>query len=182
MGYSVYLARVSKKNLNKIKNLSYSGLKKSLTDEEFLHPAQIFPNKVFELGEAINTDKLSEFMTPLFKESTQEHFEDDLLMALSKEGLEKAIALFHSFIVENKERQLSRAKNIIKKDGDEYEKRQFLQQIELDCKNWKNYKPYSLNKDRALVDSLNAEYLIFELVLVYRNFNWDEDVLVIMGH
>lgn len=44
------------------------------------------------------------------------------------------------------------------------------------------HRPYNMDLDReGLVNSWLYEYEIFELVLLYRQFNWDENVLLFYG-
>jgi len=46
---------------------------------------------------------------------------------------------------------------------------------------WANFPPYNLDKNRIFIDTEKYEYDIFQLVSIYRQFDWENDVIVWYG-
>lgn len=46
---------------------------------------------------------------------------------------------------------------------------------------WENYPPYNLNKNNKISLSYRWEYTIFDIVHIYKNFNPEEDAVILFG-
>jgi hypothetical protein len=46
---------------------------------------------------------------------------------------------------------------------------------------WSQLTPYDLDEPEKITNSWKYEYAIFELINIYKRFDWDKDVMVYWG-
>lgn len=188
MSFRYYLGQISKKKREKIKDYSEEQILK-LVKNEFFFPDMIV-KELFELGSDFNiSKKLEAKLTPFFSEESQENICNDCftLFILDKEGLKQIIDDIHEEIHNHFLKLQKNIELLIKGEISYYEADKLKRLIKSKTDEWGdkkkyNYCPYNLDLSQDLINSCKYEYAIFELVLIYRIFDFEKNELVFFGN
>lgn len=212
MGYRNYLGSLPKKEYNQIKKLSlkelYEHKGKKWSEDPYNMPDyvgvyDVAYDRQYELGKYVDSfDK--KFFKPVFlNKETQEHFTQEQEFYIVKQE-------FVLFLIEHyTEKVRAYYSDLLKDlfDGTEL-KAEFMKQKDTPIKEnelsviyrlihhvrdmateWgvtsflSDYVPYSTDLDKSqIVTSWKYEYEIFELVRIYKTFDWKKNVMIFYGY
>jgi hypothetical protein len=211
MGYRNYLGSLPKREYNKIKKFSlkelYEYKNEEWSDDPYNKPGHvgvydIAYNEHYELGKYIDSfDK--KFFKPVFKnKETQKHYvEEHDFFVVQKEFVEELINDY-SEKVKNRYKELLNPffsekgdviSDFLKKENSpitEEERKQIyllISHVKDMAMEWgvtsflKNILPYDLEGEN-LISSWKYEYEIFELVRLYKTFDWKRNVMIYYGY
>ncbi len=208
MGYRNYLGSISKKEYDKVKNFNKKQLFDYLNgdiEEDYVCRFNILTNKsIFELGKYINLfDK--KFFKPFFlNKNVQDYYtqEQEEFFIVRKEFLKEVIKRNEQSIIDN-------YKSLLKPFIDKsQQKNDFMKLVKIDevfepanlsveeqvalyniikyAKNnlfeWTQLEPYNLEEGNKVTTSWKYEYAIFELVRIYKTFDWEKEIMVYYGY
>ncbi len=175
MGYRNRLGRVAKHHKDAVSGMTY----KQATEYAGENAAVYRPKwheELYEIGGIFGF--ISEHLTAFYDtfDVSRECESESEFYILTKEGLKELIAYYHCIVHEG-------LKEIA---GDENRRQQY---VDRKLRHWDqqakfNILPYWLDEedtDGAIVRSWSREYAIFNLVHIYRTFNWDDDYLIYSG-
>lgn len=184
MGYRNYIGKLKKEiNWDMTFNELLNFCKKEKNDEriDWVSPYMLV-EEIHEFGKYVNIKKLEGNLKHCFNQNeVRKHFESDYeFMEIKKEGL-KAIIEEYTVYVSNY------YESLLKKDEfeDETVEQKCLTAIKDKLRIWKNdyCVPYNLDKsDENLVSSWEYEYTIFELVRIYKTFDWEKETMIWYGY
>ena len=207
MGYRHYFYKVSKKDVEEIRNLTYPELleyckknsrgyeEEDYGDDEleiYIDIHKMVPQvTVFEFGKYYeNAEAIQKHSEKLFTdESVMERFEDYEPHISGEKALECAIEWQIGKIRSHFESLLWTDEEMKKKvdDFEHYDERsqfdRLLNDARRKAREWgdKRLLPFSLDRDRPMIGSWLYEYTIFELVKLHREMDWEKDCLLFYG-
>lgn len=163
--------------LNSISNKKFSQLmkKKKLDSDDFLSQKEIFDFGDFDDVLKVNAKKIDH-------EKGEELFDEYSLVLIEKEELLKIIAIFHEKILALKNNALNDFMKIKNGKANEYEIEKMARSFISDRNEWEpknGYFPYAI-KGESLVESFRYEYCIFELVYIYKIFDFNKNKLFLV--
>jgi len=165
MGYRARLGKVAKKEKEKFIGLSYEEAEKLIDKNSAVYRPQ-FHTQLYELGKYFN---LTQGTIPFYDFDLEKECETEFYI-MSKEQLKELIEEYHDLIYQNYEHLAQGNKNV----------QMFINSRAREwCSNFLN--PYYLDEeetDGELVGSWQYEYSIFNLVYIYRTFDWETDYLI----
>lgn len=188
MSFRYYLGKVSKNKREKIKALSETQLMKMLK-EDCVRPYMI-AKEVYGLGSELDVRKLRD-NTKKFYTNSKTHNSlstgEDEFCILTKEGFLDLINLYHAEIHEFLKKQEVRVEKLDKGELDPYETEQLKMAMKFKTQEWADkdkmqYTPYDLTEKETLISSWKYEYAIFELVRIYKDFDFEKNYLILYGY
>ena len=212
MGYRNYLGSLPKKEYNKIKSMTlqelYEFKNEEWSDDPYDKPGHvgvydIAYNTHYELGKYVDQFPKKFFKTVFKKKETQKHFtEEHDFYVVEKEFVEELINYYSEKVGSIYKNLLdpffddegkSRAEFMADKSNHLSEKDLTAVFLVLDHVKsmgmewgvkfpWLETKPYSLDPERELVSSWKYEYAIFNLVNLYRTFDWKRNIMIYYGY
>jgi hypothetical protein len=184
MGYGNYVGKLKKGlNWNTTMEELICFCKKEENDNEidWVSP-YVLVEKLHEFGENVNIKKLEGNLKHYFNQSeVKKHFESDYeFMQIKKEGLKAIIEEYSEYIANYYE-------GLLKKDEfeDETIEQKCVVAIKSKLRAWKkNYCiPYNLDENKdSLVSSWEYEHSIFDLVRIYKTFDWEKETMIWYGY
>ena len=186
MGYRNYIGKL-KKELNT--NVTFEDLIERCRVLEnnynlnYISPRMLV-NEIHEFGKYVNIKKLEGNLKLYFlNPEVNEFFKSDYeFMEITKEGLELIIEEYAEYIA-NYYESLLKVDEIDILKGNTVEKK-CVSAIESKFRTWKNeyMTPYNLSEDcEHLSDSWEYEHSIFDLVRIYKTFDWENDTMIWYG-
>jgi hypothetical protein len=210
MGYRNYLGSLPKKEYNKIKSMTiqelYSHKGKVWTEdyeEDYIGPYNIVEKTEYELGKYVDRFPKEFFKSVFKKKETQKSFtEEHDFYLVEKEFVEHLInyysekvgsiyknlldPLFDEEGKPNAEFMTDKSKPLSEKDlTSVYLILDHVKSMGMEWGvkfPWLETKPYSLDPERELVSSWKYEYSIFNLVNLYRTFDWKKNIMIYYGY
>jgi len=175
MGFRYYIGKVSKKDNLNMKSLSYfKKYDNDLNEYCFSHPSQI-AEYLYELGKYFS---IKEIETHEFFEDkkTHEHYNDDwLFVKTTKEGFAQIIEKYRK----NTEKYY---KNLYEDINSTPPKTKKIKvHIASILNEWRRGIIDISNNNPQITKSWKYEYAIFELIRLYKTFDWENDIAVIYG-
>jgi len=173
MGYRNYISKIPKNVYLEIKDLTEKELieKYGEGDDEnyFYYPHLNGYVEIYELGKYCDFD-IEDKKKRLFTHEMS--FESDMEFSLgSKELLETIIKSYHQKVI-----------NWYSKSVQEKTFEELKHDARIMLAEWKDLNPYDLNiENENITKSWKYEYSIFELVRIYKTFDWKNDVLIYCG-
>lgn len=167
MGYRTRLGRLSKKDAPDLLKISLEEWKDKGESPQYESPASPkVHEELFEIGKYFHYE--SEHKKPFYPDpEILKYFESEFEI-LEKEGLKGIIQWYHNKIIEvfsvSDEELLTGAKKKLEVWNNKFD-----------------LLPYWLDEERtdgAIVRSWLYEYAIFNLVHIYRTFDWENDYLI----
>lgn len=156
MGYRTRLGKVSKKDHEKYKDSE--SFRKSYNPD--------FHTQLYEIGKYFH---YTEHRKPFYNKFNIAEEHESEFDILDKEGLEGIIKVFEGYIRD----WFNKATEYDKENYFKSIKREWVENIDKF-----DLAPYSLDPKQEMVKSWKYEYTIFQLVHIYRSFDWDNDLLI----
>lgn len=202
MGYNNGLGKISKENYNKLKKIKL----KEYKDDDVYYD---FYNSIYDFGKYVSFNPPNGSLENYFEDIELQNYynEDQEINVASKEFLEYVIYTYKGYIKSYYENILKRSNDLdlhqsIESNMD-YEKgkmcykfsdnklseneevQSLLLELLLDTKyknlEWDLDSIIDLKNNDTLTHSWKYEYTIFNLVHIYKTFNWDNDMLIYYG-
>ena len=184
MGYINYIGIIPKEKYDKIKDFSKEELFEYNGEEEdgYVSTRDLSIEELYEFGK--NCDfKLEDFAKPFFSnEELQESYNSDTeLLIVGKEFLKEVIEEYTGYVQENYKKLIdgingNNPRLMTFEKAEELYKHVRGMSIE-----WLQLTPYNLESENVITTSWKYEYVIFELVRIYKTFDFDNDILVYYG-
>jgi hypothetical protein len=209
MGYRNYLGSLPKKEYNKIKRMTIQELYVFKNEEwvedyseGYVGVYDVAYNRHYELGKYVDQFDKKFFKTVFKNKETQKHFteehdfylvEKEFVEELIKYYTEKIRTYYRNMLEPFFEGSESKAGFMKTKDtpitveemGGIFE---LIDHVRVMAMEWgvagwlADSTPFDLNSDRELVSSWKYEYAIFNLVNLYRTFDWKRNVMIYYGY
>lgn len=194
MGYRVYLGEMSKDDVkkiksikNKIKLIDYLCPKNCMDDEDgpYVPSPYKIAEEIYEMGSHIEfeLELIERFGDRILKypECDEEYYCDYELAEISKEGLKFIIEQYKKY---NKQHfvELTNSLTTIGADIESV-----IRHLTEKSKMWEEEESYRsavnlVHKNKfMLTNSWTYEYTIFQLVSLYKQFDWDTQSLIVYG-
>ncbi len=206
MSYRIYLVSIPRNRYIKIKDLNKRQfirkfkLQKDECGKYNVDIHKIFNQELFNFGSSVSYD-CQETAESLFSQKDTRDLVDDEyynLRVLTKEDFANLIEQERKIVAEHYHKMLEpfivtypdeREWYDLRLDftkGKQYEFDSFRNWLSSKYREWnpllKHSKPYNLDDEhKQCVSSWKREYAIFELVRIYKSFNWKHNVMVIYG-
>lgn len=211
MGYRNYLGSLPKKEYNKIKRFTlkelYEYKGEEWSDDPYNKPGyvgvyNIAYNRHYELGKYVDQFPKKYFKTVFKNKETQKHFTDDhdfyvvdkeFVKLLIEHYSEKIRTYYKDFLSPFFDDDRIKAEFMKTKDtpltpeeiSGVYKLVDHVRSMAMDwgVSSWfDDMRPYSLDPEKDLVTSWKYEYAIFNLVNLYRTFDWKRNVMIYYGY
>lgn len=169
------------------KNIYFRGISNNQVNKDYIVEENIYPlyelgKLEYDFGETTDIEELYKHGNSLFKslELNEEYF-DYKPIVLEPSGILCAIEIYRNQIIKHYKRlaneteiyhksQLERLRNHVEDMLDEW-----------DNQNFPDLRPYDLSDSKNIISSWKYEYQIFELVRIYKEFDWEHYSLVFYG-
>jgi hypothetical protein len=198
MGYRNYIASITKEEYDKIKDFTKEELynyKNTPMDGGYVGPYDIASKRLYELGKYVDCFP-KELFNPVFtnKELQDEILSEDEFYLVNKEFLEAVINRYSDKIKAYYQKLLdpiltdeSFPKLKDPKEYDPthvYEMAKHIQNMafEWGVSEFKKTPPYDLTKGDEITTSWKYEYAQFELVRIYKTFDWENNIMIYYGY
>jgi hypothetical protein len=193
MGYRTRLGKIAKTERQKVIGKSADQIRQMYEGRE---DSPYYPKEhtqLHELGKYVEYSSDHNF-EQYYSFDIQEEFESEFHI-LTKEDLEFIINDYHKRIHQNysfyekvfkgevlTEEEKERFGIYFEDEDNKEAKRRVSEFFRDRVREWGDgpfkLKPYSLDKEQDLIQSWQYEYAIFQLVEIYRNFDWENDYLI----
>lgn len=187
MGYRNYIGKLPKEKWEKIKDLNEKELKTFINsgdDEEYLGKRDIGVVELYELGKYCDYD-YKEFLGEFFTDKDTNylfHNEDtEFYLVKDKQFLANIIHDYNQKVMEYYEKMLKNydRQNISNLTQSEiFEGFEHLRSMYFE---WMHNFVYDLEVPDKITSSWKYEYAIFELIRIYKSFDWENDVMIYYG-
>ncbi len=182
MGFRTYIGRMSKDSAEKVKTLTLKDIAHEFgegIDEDGVYPPGPYElaEEVYELGKYVEVT--ADSFRLFDDDSVEEHYNSDYLFhGLTKQGFEEIINQQRDNIG-NYYKTLNDGYGIIGVDQSDI--KQHLHEM---ANEWNNRftNPIDTSSSPRITSSWKYEYSIFELVRLYKLFDWENDIAVIYGY
>lgn len=204
MGYRNYIAEMPKKEYNKIKSLTKEQVWEhynrvadpDFEDEDPYIGVYEFGKELHEFGKYVDFNLPKKSVKTFFKKKDVEAFfnDENELKVVTPEFLEYVInsyskkintyykELLKDFLTDDKYPRLKDPKDAPATSVYEVLKHVESMAFEWGCSPFSNSFPYNLKNGEAITTSWKYEYNIFELVRIYKNFDWKRNVMFYYGY
>lgn len=172
MGYRNYIGKVKKEKYDELSSLS----NKQIVELYDSYGDSLYFNvkEITELEEIHEFGKYCEFD---IKKHTKRFFKDKMVFE-DDEEFYIASPKFLECVIKDYHNNIINYYNKIMDESDEQKNIYFKSKIS----EWSSLKPYNLDLNNdVIVDSWKYEYVIFELVRIYKSFDWDNYLLIYYG-
>lgn len=188
MGYRNYLASLSKEEHEKIKNFNKKELNKYFGEEPdgYVGPYDIVKNnELHELGKYVEFGD-EKFFFPFFEnKKLQKYYNDDgEFVIVKKEFLKHIIEHYTKIVKENYQKLIDGITNENVDEIPQKKAEELYLHIRGNAIEWLQLTPYDLGRedDPSITTSWKYEYAVFELVRIYKSFDWENNVMVYYGY
>jgi len=185
MGYRNYIGSISKRDYNKIKSIKSKEEFFTFFNEEDYVSVRDFVKEVYEFGKDCDFTKEG-LSKPFFKSkelNTEYNYEGELCI-VSKPFL-AAIITDYTENVKNYYLDLKTAFTKEVLNGEAPLNKEGLEKVNYHLNSfsseWLFLTPYDLENGEEITTSWKYEYIIFELVRIYKTFDWKKKHLVYYG-
>jgi len=180
MGFRTYIGRMSKDSQSKLKTMSILDIAENFGDEdekEYPPGPYELVEEVYELGKYV-TIEADSFV--LFDDKDVEEFynSDYLFHGITKQGFAEIITDYRKGISFHYT-QMNDSYGIIGVDQSDI--KEHLHNM---ANEWRNdfTNPVDLSDSDRITNSWKYEYAIFEMIRLYKVFDWENDIAVIYGY
>ena len=186
MGYRNYIGYISKKEHEKIKDLTKEELYKKFKEDPkdgYVGVSTVARNELYNFGKYCEFGD-SRFFKPVFtNKDLQDNFtseqdfyivEKEFLKHIIEHYTEKIKSLYSELLKGVTDKNY---KNIPQEKAEVFFRH--IKDFEIE---WNQLKPYDLDEGDEVTTSWKYEYSIFELVRLYKNFNWKKNVMIYYGY
>lgn len=178
MGFNYYLYTAKKTVTEELSTSSYEELVKKYGEDDWLYTGHL-PLKELHSNGDLNSDEVERIKrkgTPLFKDSSMENTELDVVR-VGKEGLKELIEAYRERVIQHLKKTLGEEADYFGRTPEEL-RESYTRSL---LNEWENFPPYNLLKGEEVTSSAKYEYIIFELVRLYKTIS-DEDDILFAGH
>jgi hypothetical protein len=199
MGYRNYISSISRKEYDVIKNFTREELykyKKEDLEEGYVSIRDVLDGDLYELGKYVDKFPKRVFKSFFVDKATQDYFTKERegeLYLVGKKFLENVIVTYglkiQTYYKDLLKDLLTDEKYPVLKDPKEYNSESIYKladhvnrmAAEWGCSAFSDKMPYNLKTGDAVTTSWKYEYVQFELVRIYKTFDWKNNVLVYYG-
>ena len=209
MGYRNYLGSLPKREYNKIKGFSlqelYDYKGKILTEdfsEDYIGVYHIAQTTHYELGKYVDSFPKNYFKSVFKNKETQKHFTEEhdfyivnqeFVKMLIEYYTEKIRTYYKEYLAPFFDEDKAKAEFMKTKGTPPTEEEisgtyRLIDHVRSMAMEWgvagwlEDQIPYSLDPKKDMVTSWKYEYAIFNLVLLYRTFDWKRNVMIYYGY
>jgi len=184
MGYRNYIGSLPKVEYDKIKNLTIDEIRqlKKIDEEDYYIGIHDFDIKeLHEFGKYVEFGD-EKFYTPFFlNKQVQEHIADEHdFYIVTKEFLKHIIEHYTEVVKKWYEEVLPN--NISPKDLTEKQLESVWNHLRSIKSEWCYLTPYNLEKGDEITTSWKYEYSVFELVRLYKHFDFENNIMIYYGY
>lgn len=189
MGYRNYIAPLKKEEYNKIKNFTKKKLyeyKKIDMKDDCVSVYDIPEKAIYELGKYVEFGD-EKFFKPVFKnkklqkEMTEEYdffiVGKDFLKHIIEHYAEKVKKIYTELLTEGVTNEQITFKEIPQEKA-----LAWFNHIRGNSVEWLQLTPYNLDSGEEVTTSWKYEYSIFELVRIYKSFDWKNNLMIYYGY
>jgi hypothetical protein len=175
MGYRNYIASLPKseydtiKNFNKSELFNYKGL--NINENSYIRFLDILEGNLYELGKYCDSyDK--KFFSPFFTNEELQNYisQESEFFIVGKE--------FLKHVIEDYNNKIKTFYSNILNDN----KADLLKFIKENASEWLQLTPYDLDNGPEVTNSWKYEYAIFELIRIYKSFDWGNNKMIYYGY
>jgi effector-binding domain-containing protein len=185
MGYRNYIGTIPKREYNKIKKLSkteFYNLRGIDPEDDYIGPYAIV-KEIYEFGKYC--DFPMKGLTKKFFTNKEFHAdmndEDDFVL-VDKRFMEMVIKHYHEKVKDYYKKML---KDVDENNKETWTNKKFaeiFQHIRSMSIEWIQSTPYNLEHGDSICSSWKYEYELFELVRIYKSFDWKKNVMAYYGY
>jgi len=182
MGYRLRIGRVPKRSRLRFLGLDHAHADMLIDEDDSLYyPA--FHEQLYEIGKYVDfNDGLEPFYTGFDIEAECEAE----FHIMQKADLKRILEVYHELIWQNYIELANREGECLDdEDGGTSRIQRFLESRAREWNNGFGLVPYRLDEpigcDGEITGSWQYEYAIFNLVYIYRTFDWDNDYMIYSG-
>lgn len=184
MGYRNYICSLPKTEHDKIKDLTSEELcqLKECDEDDYISIHDFNIKELHEFGKYVEFGD-EKFYKPFFSnEETQEYVADEHEFYIVDKEFLKHIIEHYNGIVKKWYEDLLPNDDILPKDLTEKQLESIYNHIRSVKSEWCYLTPYNLEKGDEVTNSWKYEYSIFELVRLYKHFDFENNVIVYYGY
>lgn len=202
MGYRHYFYKVSKAEVETVKDMDYAQLKgyvkdrggKVVEEDDWVDLDDVLSQtEVHEFGKLYWDDTANRIYSkgvPLFtKKETQDHFEDYVPYVVGKEGMLEAISIYQedvlnyykSLLVDGEERRLPLGITLTVDDVKSIDKVVSLIEDKVRSISYRGLVNIDEDNKWQVTPSWEKEHSIFNLVHILKSIDWEKDTLLFYG-
>ena len=191
MGYRIHLAQMSKEKFNELSKMTKKefNLKYLKDDDDWIGVYDLAETRLYEFGKYVEwtAEEKEIYGEDVFKDKElAERYEEHDFYKINQDGLLSIIGWYHGQISDYFQ-ELEKASNDLTGMRDKYEKNEnfiknYFRSKSNEWGNNFNLTPYDLKREDTLISSWLYEYGIFELVKIYKEFDFENNVAIIYGY
>lgn len=187
MGYRTYIGSMPKREYNKVKSLptvdevhAYFNAK-GIGDRDYVGVYKMAP-PIYEFGKYTNFQPPKGSQKSFFKKAAvKERYEEHDFHVVTKEFLAYIIETYRIKVAAYYQELLSGVDRNDKQTWTEDKFAVLYEHAASYDSEWNYLTPYNLDSGEAITTSWKYEYGIFELVRIYKSFDWKRNVMVYYG-
>ena len=183
MGYRNYIGEISRTEYEKIKNFSIKELfeYKGKSQEDDHVGVYDIAEEVYEFGKCVEFGD-EKYYSPVFlKKETRQYYEEEYDFHIVGKEFLKHIIEHYTKKIQDFYRDL--IKDIEDENNIDPQKAlKLYQHVKWNSIEWLGLLPYDLEKGEGVTSSWKYEYSIFELVRIYKTFDWENKILIYYGY
>lgn len=181
MGYSYHLYQMNRSLFEEISVMNINELTETYGEDDWFYLGHLPMKKLHSNGD-LDFDEVSHIKSmgkPLFSDDSLKNTEEMDSFIIGKEGLEAVISIYKERVVRYL-KKLTVSEEYDEEHLSSEERRKLY--IESLLREWEENPPYRLNNDYRVVTSGRYEYMVFELVHLYKTIDFENNVIVFCGH
>lgn len=178
MGFRTYIGKMSKGDAIKIKSMTKEDIARDFGDDDIDNnyppgPYELAEN-IYDLGKSVILE--IEHYRLFDDDELEAHYNEDYeFYGITKQGFIDIIEMYKTEIA-NYYKSMYSSLNIVGASHEEIENH-----LRGMVSEWNN-DPIDLTDNPRLTASWKYEYAIFEMVRLFKTFDWDNDIAVIYGY
>ncbi len=189
MGYRNYIARIKKDEYEKIKNFTKDELyayKSEDINDGYIGVYDVSEEKaLYELGKYCEFGEKKFFKPVFLNEQLQADFQEEHDFFIVGKDFLKHIIEHYNEKVKNFYKELIKDitnEQVSFKEIPQEVSMKLFHHIHGNSMEWIQMTPYDLDNGDEVTTSWKYEYAIFELVRIYKTFDWENDIMIYYGY
>jgi len=183
MGYRNYIGSLPRKEYDKIKDFTKEELYKykNVDKDDYLGVFDLKEKELYEFGKYC--DFARDFFKPVFsnKELQEDYNEEQDCYLVEKDFLKHVIEHYtkqtQDFYLELVKNSNNNVNSISQQNLEK-----LFAHIRSMSSEWNYLTPFKLDEGESITTSWKYEYAIFELVRLYKHFDWENNVVIYYGY
>ena len=175
MDYRNYIG-VLKKDIKR--ECNYEDLIKDYSEENYIRPYDLLETEhLHEFGKYFNINILEKELEDFFNSFNYQKLEESEFKIFTKEALWDIIKHYEKLV-------LNFYKSLIEKgkDSEKETSRKCINEIKQKINIWSEISPVPNKDNKIITDSWFYEYAIFQLIYLYKNFDWENNTVIWYGY